>query len=197
MAIGATMHTFEVELADVDRGVYETLSLRLAQHPSETGAYMVTRLLAYLLEYQEGIEFSDGVAATDEPAVLIRDLTGRLLAWIEVGAPEPERLHQGSKAADRCVVYTHREPSRLLARYVGKKIHQADAIAFHSSSTTASSTSWPAASSGATPSPCRAPKASSTPPSTATRLLAASTSTSSAPKGADVAPPAPGPRTDG
>ena len=132
MAIGATMHTFEVELADVDRGVYETLSLRLAQHPSETGAYMVTRLLAYLLEYQEGIEFSDGIAATDEPAVLIRDLTGRLLAWIEVGAPEPERLHQGSKAADRCVVYTHREPSRLLARYVGKKIHQADAIAFHS-----------------------------------------------------------------
>ena len=94
MAIGVVMHTFDVQLADLDRGVYDDLTLRLAQHPSETAAFMVTRLLAYCLEYAEGIAFSEGVAATNEPAVLVRDATGAQTAWIEVGAPDAERLRR-------------------------------------------------------------------------------------------------------
>jgi len=132
MAAGATIHTFTVNLADVDRGVYEELPLRVAQHPSETEAFMLTRVLAYCLEYEEGIAFTEGVSATDEPAVVVRDLTGRLLAWIEVGAPDAARLHTGSKAADRTVVYTHRDPAKLLPQWAGKKIHRADAITLHS-----------------------------------------------------------------
>ncbi|MGX1792719.1 YaeQ family protein [Microbacterium sp. NPDC055312] len=132
MAAGATIHTFDVQLADIDRGVYDELSLRLARHPSETDAYMLTRLLAYCLEYEEGIAFTEGVAATDEPAVLVRDLTGRVTAWIEVGAPDAARLHYGSKLADRTVVYTYRDPARVIANWAGKTIHDADAIALHS-----------------------------------------------------------------
>ncbi len=132
MAIGATIHTFSVQLADVDRGVYEDLTLRVARHPSETDAYMVTRLLAYLLEYQEGIAFSEGISQTDEPAVLVRDLTGALVAWIEIGAPEAERLHYGSKAAERTIVYTHRDPAKVIARYAGKRIHRAEDIVVRS-----------------------------------------------------------------
>ena len=132
MAAGATIHTFTVQLADVDRGVYEELPLRVAQHPSETTAYMLTRVLAYCLEYEEGIAFSEGISATDEPAVLVRDLTGRVTAWIEVGAPDAARLHHGSKLADRTVIYTHRDPAKLLPQWAGKKIHRADAIVLHS-----------------------------------------------------------------
>ena len=58
MAIGSTVHTFDIQLADVDRGVYETLALRVARHPSETDEYLLTRVLAYCLEYTEGIAFS-------------------------------------------------------------------------------------------------------------------------------------------
>ena len=76
MAVGATMHTFSVQLADVDRGVYDDIGLRVARHPSETAAFMMTRVLAYCLEFEEGIAFSEGVSSTDEPAVLVRDLTG-------------------------------------------------------------------------------------------------------------------------
>ena len=126
------MHTFEVHLADVDRGVYEELTLRVARHPSETDAYMITRLLAYCLEYEEGIAFSEGISATDEPAVLVRDLTGRVTAWIEVGAPDAARLHFGSKLADRTAVYTHRDPAKVIAQWAGKTIHEADAITVHS-----------------------------------------------------------------
>jgi len=128
MALGATIHTFDVQLADVDRGIYESLTLRVARHPSETDAFMVTRLLAYCLEYEEGIEFSEGISATDEPAVLVRDLTGRVTAWIEVGAPDAERLHFGAKHADRAAVYTHRDPAKVAAAWAGKRIHRAEEI---------------------------------------------------------------------
>lgn len=132
MAAGATIHTFDIQLADVDRGVYEELALRVARHPSETEAYMLTRVLAYGLEYSEGIAFSEGVSATDDPPVFVRDLTGRLLTWIEVGAPDAPRLHHGSKQAERTVVYTHRDPVRVSQVWAGKKIHRGDEIELHS-----------------------------------------------------------------
>lgn len=133
MAIGATIHTFEVQLADVDRGVYEEFSLRAARHPSETDAFMVTRVLAYCLEYEEGIAFgAGGISSTEEPAVLVRDLTGSVTAWIEIGAPDAQRLHFGSKLADRVAVYTHRDPAKLLASWEGKTIHRAEEIVLRS-----------------------------------------------------------------
>lgn len=128
MAIGAMIHTFTVQLADMDRGVYDDFSLRVARHPSETDAYMVTRLLAYCLEYEEGIAFGEGISSTDEPAVLVRDLTGTITAWIEVGAPDAERMHYGSKLADRTRVYTHRDPVKVVGAWAGKRIHNAEAI---------------------------------------------------------------------
>lgn len=126
------MYTFEVQLADMDRAVYEQFTVRAARHPSETEAYLVTRLLAYCLEYEEGIVFGEGISAADEPAVLVRDLSGKLLAWIEIGAPDAARLHTGSKAADRTVVYTHRDPAKVAAPWAGAKIHRAAEIALHS-----------------------------------------------------------------
>ena len=132
MAAGATIHTFEVQLADMDRGVYEDFQVRAARHPSETEPCLATRLLAYCLEYEEGIVFSEGISAIDEPAVLVRDLTGKLLAWIEIGAPDAARLHTGSKAAERTVVYTHRDPVKVAAPWAGAKIHRAEDILVHS-----------------------------------------------------------------
>lgn len=132
MAVGAVIHTFAVQLADVDRGVYEDLALRVARHPSETDAFMMTRVLAYCLEFEEGIAFSEGISSTDEPAVIVRDLTGRLTAWIEVGAPDAARLHYGSKLADRTTVYTHRDPVKVAAAWAGKPIHHPESIILHS-----------------------------------------------------------------
>jgi uncharacterized protein YaeQ len=128
MAQTATIYNFETQLADIDRGVYETLDLRMARQPSETIENMLMRFIAYCLEYAEGIAFTEGVAARDEPAVVIRDLTGRLTGWIEVGAPDAERLHRGSKLAERTAVYTHRPVRIVLGELAGKKIHRASEI---------------------------------------------------------------------
>ena len=132
MAAGATIHTFDVSLSDMDRGVYEELALRVARHPSETEEYLLTRLLAYCLEYVEGIDFTAGISSVDEPAILVKDLTGTVLSWIEVGSPDASRLHFGSKLADRAVVYTHRDPARVLATWAGQRIHRSEAIELHS-----------------------------------------------------------------
>jgi uncharacterized protein YaeQ len=124
----ATIYNFAIDLADMDRGVYETLDLRVARHPSETAEYMVVRVLAYCLEYQEGIHLTEGVSSGDEPALLVRDLTGRVTACIEVGMPDASRLHRGRKLAGRVAVYTHRDVRQLLAQLAGEKIHRADTI---------------------------------------------------------------------
>jgi uncharacterized protein YaeQ len=128
MALTATIYNFSTQLSDIDRGVYETLELRMARQPSETVEYMLMRFFAYCLEYSEGIAFTEGVAAGDAPAVVIRDLTGRLTGWIEVGAPDADRLHRGSKLAERTAVYTHRPIRLLLGELTAKKIHRASEI---------------------------------------------------------------------
>ncbi len=132
MALTATIYTLTIELADMDRSVYETLNLRVARQPSETAEYMTTRILAYCLEYAEGIAFTQGVAAGSEPAVWIHDLTGRLTAWVEVGMPDADRIHRGRKLAGRAAIYTHRDVGQLLGQLAARPIHEAASIPIYS-----------------------------------------------------------------
>lgn len=131
MALTATLYGFDTRLSDIDRGVYENFNVRLACQPSETVEYMVTRYLAYCLEYTEGIALTEGVAAGEEPAVVVRDPTGRVTAWIEVGLPDAGRLHRGSKLARRAALYTHRNIAQVLAELDGHGIHRAAEIPVH------------------------------------------------------------------
>ncbi|HKV73457.1 MAG TPA: YaeQ family protein [Gemmatimonadales bacterium] len=128
MALSSTIYTFDIELSDVDRHVYQTLNLKVARHPSETEEFLLTRVLAYCLEYAEGIGFSRGVSEPDEPAVAVRDLTGAWVAWIDVGAPDAARLHKAAKLAPRVIVYTHRDPAALARQLSGERIHRAGDI---------------------------------------------------------------------
>ena len=128
MAIGATIHQFSVQLSHVDRGVYESLDLRVARHPSESEEFLCARLLAFCLEQREGLAFSKGLNEPDQPALEVRDLTGTLKEWIEIGAPDAPRLHRASKAAQRVAVYTHHDAERYWATLTGEKIHRAEAL---------------------------------------------------------------------
>jgi uncharacterized protein YaeQ len=131
MALSSTIYVFTIRLSDADRSVYETLTLRVAQHPSETPEYLVTRVLAYCLEFTEGIVFSKGLSDPDEPTIAVRDLTGVLRTWIDIGTPEAARLHKASKAAGRVAVYSHRDVTAWLARIAGERIHRSEALEIH------------------------------------------------------------------
>jgi uncharacterized protein YaeQ len=128
MALGSTVRRFKVQLSDADRGVYEELDLRAAQHPSETDAYLVTRVLAYCLSYEEGITFSQGLANVDQPAVWVKTPDDRTTAWIEIGTPSAERLHKASKACPRVVVFTHHDPQLLRREATRTTIHRIEQI---------------------------------------------------------------------
>jgi uncharacterized protein YaeQ len=129
MALQATVYHLQIELSDVERGVYEALDLRLARHPSESMSYLLTRTLAYALLYEEGIAFSKGgLSSTDEPPIAIRDLQGNLRAWIEIGTPSADRLHKASKAAPRVVVFTQHDPRLLVKEAATRAIHKVERI---------------------------------------------------------------------
>lgn len=89
-------------------------------------------MLAYCLEFTEGIAFSRGLSDPDEPAISVRDLTGSYRAWIDVGSPDAARLHKACKAAPRVAVYTHKAPAQLLAQLAGERIHRAESLELYS-----------------------------------------------------------------
>jgi uncharacterized protein YaeQ len=129
VALTATVYTLDIDLADSDRGVYETLALRVARHPSESDDYLVGRVLAYCLEFTEGIAFSrGGLSDADEPPIAVRDLTGTLQVWIDIGSPDAARLHKACKLAPRVAVYMHRDPGQFLRSLAGERIHRVDAL---------------------------------------------------------------------
>jgi uncharacterized protein YaeQ len=128
MAQGATIYVFNIDLADSDRGVYQPLELRVARHPSETEDHLLTRALAYCLEYTEGIAFSNGLFDSDQPTIAVRDLTGALRVWIDVGAPEAARLHRAAKLAPRVAIYCNKDALQLAARLGAERIHRVEAM---------------------------------------------------------------------
>lgn len=106
MARNATIYRIQLALSLVDRGVYETLELTLAQHPSENDERVCARLAAFALAWEPGLAFGRGVSATDEPAAWAHSADGRVLRWIDVGQPEGRRLVRASRRAEAVSVFT-------------------------------------------------------------------------------------------
>jgi len=107
MALRATVYKVELQVSDLDRQVFGSRSLALARHPSETEERLMVRLLAYALHLGEGLEFGRGISNEDEAAIWQRDLTGRLLLWIEVGLPDERTLRRAAGRADAVVLYLY------------------------------------------------------------------------------------------
>jgi uncharacterized protein YaeQ len=128
LALTSTLYRFSVELSDVDRNLYQTLEFRAAMHPSESLPFFVTRVLAYCLNYQEGLEFSAGISSPDEPAIRVMGLTGGLDLWIDIGNPTAKRIHKASKSAGKVMIYTHKDIQLLARGFQDEKVHGLEKI---------------------------------------------------------------------
>jgi uncharacterized protein YaeQ len=128
MALGSTVRNFTIELAHVDRNIYETLEFRIAQHPSENANRVVVRVLARALAHEEGLEFGRGLSNVEEPALWLKDAQGQIKLWIDVGAPSAQRLHRANKQAEQVQVYTDKNTIGLKKEWSGQRIHQAKEI---------------------------------------------------------------------
>ncbi len=129
MANTATLYRFHIELADVQRSVYESLDLRVAQHPSEAMPYLLTRILAFALNAQEGLEFSaTGLHDPDAAPINVADAYGGYQLIIEIGSPSARRMHKVMKTAKKAKVYTYKNPGNMLSELRSEKIHRGEEI---------------------------------------------------------------------
>ncbi|MFC3606461.1 YaeQ family protein [Stutzerimonas tarimensis] len=101
MALQATPYKVELNLTDLDRGVYENPRFTVARHPSETEERLGARLIAYALWYSDAMAFGRGLSDVDEPALWEKSLDDRVLHWIEVGQPDADRMTWCSRRAER------------------------------------------------------------------------------------------------
>lgn len=129
MALPSTLYRFHLNVSDVDQGAYKTLDLRTAMHPSESPAYLITRVIAYALNEREFLEMSpEGLSDPDKPALQAATPGGDILLWIEIGNPSARKLHKAAKAAREVRVYTYKDPELLLKEIRENKVHKAESI---------------------------------------------------------------------
>ncbi|GAM09362.1 putative protein [Geobacter sp. OR-1] len=107
MALPSTVYKASLQLSDVDRGIYETLSATVAQHPSETEERLVARLLALAIFYETDLTFTKGLCATDEPDIWVKGGDDRVKLWVEVGIPDADRVVKASRHAGRVALLAY------------------------------------------------------------------------------------------
>ena len=119
------LYKFSIELSDVDRGLYQTLDFRVAQHPSEIATYLLSRVLAFILSFEDGLEFSGaGLSDPDVPAMKKTITNGTVDLWIEIGNPSSKKLHKATKTANRVVIYTYKSADVLISDIQNNDVHR-------------------------------------------------------------------------
>ncbi|CAG36019.1 YaeQ family protein [Desulfotalea psychrophila] len=111
MALKPTIYKLRINIADGDRDYYETISLTIAQHPSENLERMMARVLAFCINSEEYLTFTKGLSAVEEPDIWARTLDDRLSFWIDIGEPAVERIRKATRVSPRVRVYTFNSKS--------------------------------------------------------------------------------------
>ena len=130
MAIKPTIYKLTVSLSDLDRQVYDSLSLTIARHPSETIERMAVRVMAFCLNVREQLVFSKGLSDKDEPDIWAHSLDGNLELWIDVGEPSPDRIKKASRLSKEVKIYSFNSKAPTWWQQNEKQLTILDAI-FH------------------------------------------------------------------
>ena len=126
------LYRFKIELSDIDRGIYESLDFRVSQHPSETSLYLLTRVLAYALSYNQNLEFStSGLSDPDAPALQMLGKNGATDLCIEIGNPSARRLHKAGKVAKKVIVYTYKSAEVLINDILSNEVHRVEDLTIY------------------------------------------------------------------
>lgn len=107
MALRATIFKAELNIADSDRHYYATHQLTIARHPSETDERMMVRVLAFALNGHEDLSFTKGLSEVDEPDLWLKDLTGSIELWIDIGQPDERRILKACGRARQVLIYCY------------------------------------------------------------------------------------------
>jgi len=122
MALKATIYKADLQIADMDRHYYASHALTIARHPSETDERMMVRVLMYALFAQEGIAFTKGLFDAAEPEIWVKDLTGQIKLWIDIGQPDETRLRKACGRAGQAVAVCYSSGCALWWKQIENKL---------------------------------------------------------------------------
>jgi uncharacterized protein YaeQ len=130
VALKPTIYKLRITLSDIDRDYYDTLNLTIAQHPSETLERMMARVLAFCINAQEYLVFTQGVCAAEEPDIWARTLDNQISLWIEVGEPSVDKIRKATGLSQTVKVYTFNSKSNTWWDQGREKINKLTASVF-------------------------------------------------------------------
>ena len=107
MALKATIYKATIELADMDRNYYDSLQLTIAQHPSETSQRLMVRIIAFILNAHQDLQFGKGVSDENEAAIWQKNYSDEIELWIELGQLDEKRLKKASNQAKAVKLYCY------------------------------------------------------------------------------------------
>lgn len=107
MALKATIKKATIHLSDMDRHYYDTIQLTIAQHPSENDRRMMIRLITYVLNASENLQFGKGVSDEDEAAIWRVNYSDVIELWIELGQLDEKRLKKACNLAQQVKLYCY------------------------------------------------------------------------------------------
>jgi len=116
MALSSTIFKAQLDLSDLNRNHYNSYKLTLARHPSENDQRMMLRLLAFALYADEQLAFTKGISTTDEPDLWLKNYSGEIELWIELGQPDEKRIRQAHAIAKNVVVFSYGDRSQEVWR---------------------------------------------------------------------------------
>ncbi len=111
MALKSTVFKAELQISDLDRNHYHNYHLTLARHPSETDRRMMIRLLAFIMNASEQLEFAKGLSRGEEPDLWQKSLSGEVELWIDLGQPDEKRIRQACHHTEHVIIYTYNSRS--------------------------------------------------------------------------------------
>jgi len=109
MALKATISKALLNIANMDSHYYAEHNLTLAQHPSETDLRLMVRVLAFILNAEERLEFCKGISQDDEPDLWVKSLGGEIELWIDLGQPDEKRIKKACGRSQKVIIYTYQE----------------------------------------------------------------------------------------
>ena len=130
MALKPTIYKLRITLSDINRDYYDTLNSTIAQHPSETHERMMARVLAFCINAQEYLVFTQGVCAAEEPDIWARTLDNQISLWIEVGEPSVDKIRKATGLSQTVKVYSFNSKSNTWWDQGREKINKLTASVF-------------------------------------------------------------------
>jgi len=106
MAIGASIYKVNLTLSNFNTHFYHDFSLTIAKHPSESEERMMNRLIAFCYCAHPELAFTKGLSTKEEPEIWLKDLSGHITHWIELGQPDEKRIKQAAGKSEKVSVFT-------------------------------------------------------------------------------------------